>query len=86
MLRGIKDSGSENYSCKRVIRYEENKEAEVFTLVIRGTVENSWFYNSTSGNEFIEVNESELMDVLTYGKTENLIEKVADEDHLLFRF
>lgn len=55
-------------------------------MVIRGTVENSWFYNSTSGNEFIEVNESELMDVLTYGKTENLIEKVADEDHLLFRF
>lgn len=54
--------------------------------MIRGTVENSWFYNSTSGNNYIEIDERELMDVLTYGNTKNLIEKVADEDHLLFRF
>ena len=77
--------GRENYSGTRVIRYEENKEAEVFTLVIRGTVENSWFNTSSSGNEYIEINEFELMDVLNY-ENKDYFTRIAESDQPLFRY
>lgn len=44
----------------RVIRYEEGKEAEIFTLVLKGTVEEYWFKNSSLGKSYIEINENEL--------------------------
>lgn len=68
----------------RILRFEQNKEAELFTLVIRGTMENSWFNTSTSGNSYIELNEEELNYVLTGNKPEK-IEKIAKSDGLLFR-
>jgi superfamily II DNA or RNA helicase len=50
----------------RVIRKEDDKEAEIFTLVMRDTVEEKWFENSTSGNEYIKIDVDELTEILDY--------------------
>jgi superfamily II DNA or RNA helicase len=68
----------------RVIRYEQGKSAEIFTLVLKGTNEESWYNTSSSGNNYIEITEAELDDVLTK-QTTNLTERVAVADELLFR-
>ena len=47
----------------RVIRFEPNKEEEMFTLVIRGTQEVKWFANSNT-TDVIVIDESQLDDVL----------------------
>lgn len=47
----------------RVIRQKEGKIAEVFTLVLKGTVEEEWFRKSTSTN-YIPISEDNLLDVL----------------------
>lgn len=48
----------------RVCRMEEGKEAEIFTLLIRGTQEVNWHRNS-AGSNYITINESQLGDVLS---------------------
>lgn len=69
----------------RVIRYEEGKEAEIFTLVIKGTMEEGWYNNSTAGKNYIEITESELDEILLGKESEN-IEKVGKEVGMMFRF
>lgn len=44
----------------RVIRVESGKQAEIFTLVIKGTVENEWFKKANEDNDYIEIDEKEL--------------------------
>lgn len=66
------------------MRYEEGKEAELFTLVLAGTVEESWFVNSNAGKSYIEITVSELDDILN-GKSSNNIEQVGKETDELFR-
>lgn len=68
----------------RIIRYAEGKEAELFTLVIKGTNEENWYETSTSGKSYIEITEKELYEILD-GKesAKPLIE--AKETDLLFR-
>lgn len=68
----------------RVIRFEEDKEAEVFTLVIKGTMEEHWFNTSTSGKEFIEITESELDEILKGSESDNIVQE-AEESSLIFR-
>ena len=68
----------------RVIRYEEGKEAEIFTLVIKGTNEEGWYNTSSAGKNYIEISVSELDDILS-GKETNYPEQVAKESDLLFR-
>ena len=68
----------------RVIRYEEGKEAEIFTLVIRGTNEEGWYNTSSAGKNYIEISLNELDDVLS-GKETNYPEQTARESNLLFR-
>lgn len=77
-------SGYESNSGKRVIRHEPGKIAEIFTLVIAGTVEENWFNNSSSGNNYIEITEEELDDVLR-GENFDDYTETAKED-LQFRF
>ena len=48
----------------RTIRFEEGKQAEIFTLVIKGTVEDQWYKKANEDNNFIEINEEELELVL----------------------
>jgi superfamily II DNA or RNA helicase len=69
----------------RVIRYEEGKQAEIFTLVIKGTMEEGWFNTSTAGNNYIEITESELDEILFGTETTNL-EQEAKEVGMMFRF
>lgn len=68
----------------RVIRFEENKEAEIFTLVIKGTNEEAWYNNSTAGKNYIELNVQELNEILSFNKVDN-IEMEAKELDVLFR-
>ena len=77
--------GSENYSGKRVVRYEDGKEAEIFTLVIKGTMEEGWYENSTAGKNYIEITEEELDDILLGKESEN-IEQEGKEVGQIFRF
>ena len=44
----------------RVIRFAEGKKAELFTLVIKGTVEESWFKKSTGKMNYTSINEEQL--------------------------
>lgn len=69
----------------RVIRYEEGKNAEIFTLVIKGTMEEGWYSTSTAGKNYIEISESELDDILL-GKESDNVEKEAKEVGQMFRF
>jgi superfamily II DNA or RNA helicase len=51
----------------RVIRFEPGKEAEIFTLVIAGTVEANWFANShPDKSKYITIDEVELEKVLNH--------------------
>lgn len=69
----------------RVIRYEPGKDAEVFTLVIKGTNEEGWYQTSTAGKEYIEITESELDEILSGKESENLVQEAHEVDQL-FRF
>ena len=44
----------------RVLRFAPNKRAEIFTLVIKGTVEEKWLEKAGEGMSYIELNEEEL--------------------------
>ena len=69
----------------RIVRFEEGKESEMFTLVLKGTNEESWFQTSTNGQNYIEITESELDEILLGEESEN-IEKEAKEVGQMFRF
>lgn len=69
----------------RTIRYEEGKEAEIFTLVIAGTNEEAWFNTSSAGKNYTEITELELEEVLA-GREIEATEREAVESDLLFRF
>lgn len=66
----------------RVIRYAENKIAEIFVFVIKGTVEEAWYQNAI-GNRGIPIGEDQLLNVLE-GK--DYVEKKQKETQMLFRF
>lgn len=51
----------------RVLRFEKDKNAEFFILVIRNTVEDNWIKKASEDMDYIEINESELDDVLLNG-------------------
>lgn len=68
-----------------MIRYESGKKAEIFTLVIKGTMEESWFNNSSAENQYIELSEQELDEVLDGFESTNLVQEAKETD-LLFRF
>lgn len=59
------------HNCGRCIRFEPGKQAEIFTLVIKGTVEEKWYEKSMEGLEYIEINESELDKILNNEKLKN---------------
>ena len=69
----------------RIIRYEEGKEAEIFTLVIKDTNEEGWYTTSTAGKNYIEITEEELDDILLGKESEN-IEQEGKEVGQMFRF
>ncbi len=48
----------------RIVRMKEGKQAEVFTLVLKGTVEETWYQKSTAAYSYIPISEKSLLDVL----------------------
>lgn len=48
----------------RAIRFAPNKESEVFTLVLKGTVEEEWFRKSTEGKKYYTIDEEGLKRLL----------------------
>ena len=48
----------------RVIRKEGNKQAEMFNIIINGTIETQWFANSHKNRSYITIDEEGLYDVL----------------------
>lgn len=84
VLCNTSSATSKTQRVGRVIRYEEGKEAEVFTLVIKGTVEENWFKTSNAGKSYIEISESELDEILSGKVSTNKIEE-GEEMDLLFR-
>ena len=71
----------------RVVRFEPGKKAEIFTLVLRGTVEEKWHAKSDEGLDYIEINESELEMILQNKKLINK-NKIRQEkvNNNIFRF
>lgn len=67
----------------RVIRQKEDKVAEVFTLVLKGTVEEEWFRKSTSTGRYIPISEENLIDVL---QGRPFSPKKKKQTKMMFRF
>lgn len=74
------------YKCGRVIRKEPGKNAEIFTLVLRNTVEENWYRKSMENLNYIELNESELDAVLNKENIDNKKEITQEEVKNIFRF
>ena len=66
----------------RIIRYEEGKEAELFTLVIKGTMEENWYGTSSAGKNYIEISEEELEKVLNYNPIDEYVKQAVASDTL----
>lgn len=67
----------------RTIRLSEGKKAEIFNIIINGTVETSWLEKSHSGMDYVTVDESGLEQVLR-GEEPKLYKKPIKK--LMFRF
>lgn len=55
---------SRTQSAGRVERSYGDKESEFFNLVIKRTIEESWFSKANAGVDYITINEKELVDIL----------------------
>lgn len=69
----------------RAIRKEGEKTSEIFSLVIKGTVEEKWLQKSAKGLKGTYINEDQLMDVLNY-KPLDKQEQLIDTPNYLFTF
>lgn len=74
------------YKCGRAIRWEPGKQAEVFMLVLRGTVEENWAKKATENQSVIEINEDELNKVLNNENLDKEAKKQEVFKHDLLRF
>lgn len=65
IVLGMDSSSTKSIQRKgRVIRAEGDKQAEIFNLVITGTVEEEWFRKSHEGSTYISIDEENLYKVL----------------------
>lgn len=67
----------------RAIRMKPNKCAEIFTLVLKGTVEEKWWAKSNSSNNYITISENDLENVLQGAE---YTPKTNKQPNVLFRF
>lgn len=82
ILSGTSSSIQKRQRIGRIIRKEEGKIAEVFSLVIRNTQDEVW-YNNASEN-YLTINEAQL-DLILSGKTVN-VRKRDDQRNFEYRF
>lgn len=84
IMLGINSSKTTNKQrVGRVIRHKENKAAEIFYLVLKGTVEHKWFTECIGNSEYITISEDELINVL---EGREYIKKKNKETSMTFRF
>ena len=62
----------------RALRVEPGKQAEIFTLIIKGTVEEKWLANSMSSS-YIIINEQQLDKILNYEPLETRDRKLIKD-------
>lgn len=62
----------------RCIRFEKDKKAEIFNLVIDGTVETTWFSNGHPNRDYITIDEEGLNDVLSGKEPKPYARKIKD--------
>lgn len=62
----------------RVIRKENNKQAEIFNIVINNTIETKWFDNSHKNQTYITIDEDGLNDVLQGKEPQPYVKKIQD--------
>jgi superfamily II DNA or RNA helicase len=67
----------------RVCRAQENKQAEIFNLVINDTAETEWFRKAHSKSQYITIDETGLKAVLNYEEPKPYKKKIQK---LTFRF
>lgn len=70
----------------RCIRFEKGKQAEIFTLVLRNTVEENWYRKSMENLNYIELNETELDEILNNQNLINKQEVTQQVTNNIFRF
>lgn len=63
----------------RCLRFEPNKEAEFFTIILKGTQEEKWAKKAAEGLSYIEIDESELEDILN-NKDINRKSKIQEKE------
>jgi superfamily II DNA or RNA helicase len=67
----------------RCIRFEEGKTAELFNIVIEGTIESKWFSNSHKNSVYTTIDEQGLQDVLNGREPKPYVKPIKD---FQFRF
>lgn len=65
-------------SIGRVVRFEPNKEAEIFILILKGTAEEKWEHKAGESLSYIEINEQELENVLDHKSLINKKERTQE--------
>lgn len=81
ILSNSSSSTQKTQRVGRIIRYEEGKLSEVFTLIFPDTMENNWFLNSNKDKSYIEIEESEL-DLILYGTLDRESKQGEQKDQL----
>ena len=67
----------------RVLRAYEGKTVEIFNLVIKGTVEEQWFRNSVGSDNYLTIDEENLINLL---EGREIKPKKNKQTSMLFRF
>lgn len=84
ILLGIDSSKTKKIQQRgRIIRYAPDKEAEIFTLIIKGTVEEEWFRRSNPDGNYITLDEEGLINLLN---GEDIKPRKEKQTSMLFRF
>lgn len=84
IILGLDSSSTKaNQRRGRVIRKEENKQAEVFNLILVDTVEAKWFNEAHKNDPIIKIDEENLEKVLKYQPFDQYKRKIKN---LTFRF
>jgi len=83
ILSGDSSQITKRQRIGRSIRKEDDKVAEIFHFVIKGTVEEEWFRKSSAGLKHTDIDELQLIRYLETGSIERKIHK---ETKFLFRF
>lgn len=83
ILSGDSSSITKRQRLGRTVRKENDKVAEFFHFVIKGTVEEEWFRKSSKGLPYKDLDETQL---ITFLETGEITEKKHKESKFLFRF